>query len=85
MYIGERRFFHAEKSKLRPKAENELLFRRKFGYHQNLARANKAYYKANSGFIKRAFFSGFFNNKFICKSQNPTEQFALPIIRQLVS
>jgi hypothetical protein len=51
MCNGERRFFHTEKPKDRSKAENELLVRRKFGYDQNLARANKADYKADSWLI----------------------------------
>jgi hypothetical protein len=63
MYICERGFFHTKKPKDRSKAENELLVRRKFEYDQNLARANKAYYKADSWLIERAFYSGFFHNK----------------------
>jgi hypothetical protein len=43
MCNGERRFFHTEKPKDRSKAENELLVRRKFGYDQNLARANNSF------------------------------------------
>ena len=63
MHIGERRFFHTERPRDRSKAENELLVRRKFGYDQNLARANKAYYKADSWLIERAFSSGLFHIK----------------------
>jgi hypothetical protein len=63
MCIGERRFLHTENPKDRSKAEYEILVRREFGYDQNLARTNKAYYKADSWFIERAFYSGLFHNK----------------------
>jgi hypothetical protein len=63
MCIGERWFFHTEKPKDRSKAENELLVRRKFGYDQNLAGANKAYYKAAPWLNERAFSTGLFHNK----------------------
>ncbi len=49
--------------KIRSKAENELLVRRKFGYDQNLAGANKAYYKAAPWLNERAFSTGLFHNK----------------------